>query len=341
MFSKNFLIKKIVTFVIVSTFLILPCTLPSHALGATPDGSDYVYIRNAKNGQYITVKDTLESDGAELQTLKGDQSISQLWKLVEERKTIYTIRYSFNERYMISVQGGSSANGAKIVLKYVAPNSPIPESAKFFLLSFDPIGACQIISDMGSSSGNVKALQPLNSGTDGAKIIQQDSPDNIDDGAAQLWIFESENRSIQVKGTDLVDIGKHCDWDANTKYISLLNNATTAWNNYIGGTLLRADKWYYVQDVKIYDVAVDPNSNNTYATTFYNSKKIEFYIDTMDSVGSDHIRQKVVMHELGHALGLAHNNNVMGDIMHQGPLAYGTSLSFDDLESYKKAAENY
>ncbi len=61
----------------------------------------------------------------------------------------------------------------------------------------------------------------------------------------------------------------------------------------------------------------------------------------MDKLESDLQRQKVIMHELGHALGLAEHLPWWGNIMSQGPCAYGTSLSLDDKISYQYASEKY
>lgn len=158
-------------------------------------------------------------------------------------------------------------------------------------------------------------------------------------------MFESINRSVKIQTWDLVDLGGHCDWDGTTQYMSLFRKATDAWNNYMGTTRFRADTWYTIEDVKISDAYISNSNSKNYAETFP-SGKIVFYTKTMNELESDLQRTHTIMHELGHALGLDENrlstdSEKLGNIMQQGGLAYGTSLSLDDKASYQSASAKY
>lgn len=55
-------------------------------------------------------------------------------------------------------------------------------------------------------------------------------------------------------GWDLVDSGKHLDWDSNSKYISIINRSVGIWEGYRQGiVIVRRDSWNKWQDVFISD----------------------------------------------------------------------------------------
>ena len=68
----------------------------------------------------------------------------------------------------------------------------------------------------------------------------------------------------------------------------------------------------------------------------------------MELFDSDLQRQKTVMHELGHALGMSHNRTVahpvserLGNVMQQGALPYGTTISLDDKAAVEQAYNSF
>lgn len=52
-----------------------------------------------------------------------------------------------------------------------------------------------------------------------------------------------------LQGWDLVDSGKHLDWDGNTKYTTSVGNAVDLWETYKSG-IIRPDSAYVIEDVK-------------------------------------------------------------------------------------------
>lgn len=130
----------------------------------------------------------------------------------------------------------------------------------------------------------------------------------------------------------LVDSGKHLDWSGSTAYLSQFNAAVNVWNNYKSG-VIRKDSWNTINDVTISDfsevssVAGVTSSNGT----------IKFNKYVMNDLSSDK-RKNVCIHELGHALGLAHNLN--GDVMYTY-VSSAVSLSANDKASYDVSYNRY
>lgn len=308
-----------------------------------------VYIRNVNSGKYIDVQGGTVANGKEVQLYEGVSSVAQQWNIVKVHKNYYSICSAVDQRYCLSVQGDQDVNGAKIVLKYVPTGSAVPDSALFMILDYPDYGCALLISKLnftGSGGNELRVLDAQQAGTaNGTKLLSYTFRNTIDTAAHQLWVFESINRSIKVLTWDLVDLGGHCDWDGTTQYMSLFKKATNAWNNYMGTDRFRADTWHTIEDVKISDADVSNSNPKNYAETFP-SGKIVFYTKKMNELESDLQRTHTIMHELGHALGLDENrlstdSEKLGNIMQQGGLAYGTSLSLDDKASYQSASAKY
>ena len=108
-----------------------------------------------------------------------------------------------------------------------------------------------------------------------------------------------------------VDSGKHMDWSGSTKYSSQWNTGVGVWNGYKSG-VIRADAWNTVNDVTIQDVKyIKPNTPaQTVMTRVGKSDAtISFATDFMDILTP--IQKKIACtHEIGHALGLAENNDL-------------------------------
>lgn len=310
--------------------------------------SGIVYIRNVNSGKYIDVPGGTVSNGKEVQLYEGVSSVAQRWNVVKESDGFYSIRSAIDQRYYLSVKGDKDVNGAKIVLKYIPTGNTVPDSAKFFIFDLGDFGCACLISKINFFGGGseLRGIDAQQAGTaNGTKLLHYTLRDTLDLAAHQLWVIENDFRLDAVENRNLVDLSGHCDWDGTTKYMSLFNKAVNAWNSYMGIDRFRPDAWNRVQDLKIVDDNSDDGTSDDNprisAETSYFWKKIIFYTTPMDKLESDLQRQKVIMHELGHALGLAEHLPWWGNIMSQGPCAYGTSLSLDDKISYQYASEKY
>lgn len=353
--------RAFMSFLIILMLLVNYLSFVACAFGATIDLQEWdtisICIRNAGNGKYISLSSETLTNGLELEMQEAIDSDAQWWgvreHVLDSGIKYYSFHASSNENYVIAVEDGNDINGAKIVLKYISNINNIPENALFWNFSYIPMQVSFLYNLKSLNSGYTRAIT-CETGTD--QITSCDVKSGIDNSIVQCWVFEDVNRSIQVNSWSLVDIGKHCDWDCDSKYSSMVTKATSAWNNYIGEEVFRPDAWNRIQDVKIKDVSTDPTGKGALAVTYannlevngLNASSIQFFEDTMDSLQSDLQRQKVVMHELGHALGLAHNRTIndvaserLGNIMQQGELPYGTFIGLDDKASVQEAYENF
>ncbi|MCD8328361.1 MAG: matrixin family metalloprotease [Ruminococcus sp.] len=133
--------------------------------------------------------------------------------------------------------------------------------------------------------------------------------------------------TVKINSWYLIDSGGHLDWDGSTTYIDFYKQAVKVWNNYKSGVICEDTVWT-IEDVKISDCYDD--NTTTAATTSGNTDTIKFNTYIMNKLGGDQIRN-VCIHELGHALGLAHNTS--SDVMYK----YVTTinkLSANDKASY-------
>ncbi|MFC0475565.1 matrixin family metalloprotease [Robertmurraya beringensis] len=137
---------------------------------------------------------------------------------------------------------------------------------------------------------------------------------------------------VKVLTWDLVDSGKHLDWGGSSKYSTNLSSGATVWNNYKSG-VIRPDTASTLQDVTIsdyYEVSSTAGVTSSGGTLKFNDYKMSGYDSTK--------KKNVAMHELGHALGLAHN--LSGDVMY-AYVSTVVTLSFNDKASYDEAYRKY
>lgn len=153
----------------------------------------------------------------------------------------------------------------------------------------------------------------------------------------QLWYFEksSQYQTAILEDWDLVDSGKHLDWGGNSTYINHFRTAVNIWNNYKSG-VIREDQLTTIKDVTIKDGETTQTGVLAEISPFW--KEIKIYTNVMSGY-SEKSQIHVLIHELGHALGLDHRGEE-GTIMHPviNPL---TALSKADKISYDAAYNKY
>lgn len=138
--------------------------------------------------------------------------------------------------------------------------------------------------------------------------------------------------AAKIMSWDLVDSGKHLDYDGNSKYMSYIKSGAATWNSYKRG-VIRPDSAKVLQDVN----CSDTTANNYVNATTYASGKIIFNKKNMDKKNAAG-KKNVETHELGHCLRLAHNTS--SDIMYMYSTTK-TTLSTNDKKSYDAAYKKY
>jgi predicted Zn-dependent protease len=98
--------------------------------------------------------------------------------------------------------------------------------------------------------------------------------------------------------------------------------------------MIRKDSVLVIEDVYVSDIT---ESKESYAAITYASGELYFNTSTMDKL-SPSKRGQVCTHELGHALGLAHNQST--DVMYK-TVTGKYKLSANDKASFKKAYSTY
>lgn len=346
-------IKSIISLVIVISILYLNSfSLIASAYGGTLDldgwDSISVYIRNVGNGKYITEPNGDLFNGKEVVLEEGAEIISQRWCVYDCGDGYYSFHSAWDEHYVLSIAGGGNVIGARIVLMYVSNVFNVPKNAQFRLVNEEDqcITYLQSKLSVEDSTRNVISYQSSTN-----RLNNENANDLYEPAVHQLWAFEDIERNIEPNSWDLVDIGGHCDWKCSSNtYMDMVERATVAWNDYIGDEVFRVDTILRIRDVEINDMDTDPTGKGSLARTHssnYTANKeyastIYFFKNSMDLLKSDLQRQKTVMHELGHALGLNENresqsDDKLGNIMQQGGLPYGTFISLDDKASVEQA----
>jgi len=132
------------------------------------------------------------------------------------------------------------------------------------------------------------------------------------------------------------------DWSGSTKYQMLFNNAVATWNSYTNG-IIRKDTATTINDVTIKDYSSKDDIYKAYTTKsgyiMFNIYKIDSLNDSNTYV-SNALKEDVMLHELGHALGLGHTTHSW-DVMRDQLIVSHIKPSLNDIASYNEAKKSY
>lgn len=131
---------------------------------------------------------------------------------------------------------------------------------------------------------------------------------------------------------DLVDGGKHLDWDSNSIYTTEIYYAVNLWESHRVG-VIRPDTASVVQDVFVsdyYQVTTTAGVTSSAGTLKLNKYRMQPYSWSQ--------RRNLTSHEFGHALGLDHNTSA--DVMYKY-VTSNTRLTTNDRASYNASYRRY
>lgn len=104
---------------------------------------------------------------------------------------------------------------------------------------------------------------------------------------------------------DLVDSGKHLDWEGSSIFMSQFKQAIPIWEAIPGGVDIRPDSATVIEDVYVSDYSKAGTSTLAYTSS---SGVIKFNKTTLGAEGSS-TKLNVAIHELGHAQRLDHSTS--------------------------------
>lgn len=151
-------------------------------------------------------------------------------------------------------------------------------------------------------------------------------------------ITQNVNAGVMIQGWDLVDSGKHMDYDASGSNHGLLFTSCSAvWNNYLGSSVIRKDAWNTICDC---DVVDEYSSSVDWVgqTRLYSDGSGEIALNTyyFQTATTNYIKH-VIIHELGHTLGCGDNYSNTDNVMYPTTYSSALTLSNDDKISVDAA----
>lgn len=153
------------------------------------------------------------------------------------------------------------------------------------------------------------------------------------------------NEKVYLKTTqpyDLVDSSKHCKYVIATKYSQEAKKGIAVWNSYKSGILIEATE-KNKRDIIIIDYTDDKEKKAGYIDFNTGIIRINRYWENLlDYAYYPERPQGVIMHEIGHALGLGDNYNNEKAVMYSTGGGKGNiNLTGDDKASFNAAAKRY
>lgn len=280
--------------VIILNIAFLP--IPSASGESTPSAGGVYYIKNVRSGKYLTVN----GNNIEQSTLTYETPQRFRLNVVSignNNMPYYEIVPDCDSSKRIDVCDASDTNGANI---QIFISNPYHTEAQRFCFKFDGGYKYKIQPELSLTRVfDVVDASPY----DGANVqlyTERSVGDLYVD--AQEWYFYPAVKSLAV--TDLVDSGKHLDYQSESTFSSYADQARNIWNGYKSGVVRK-----YIPLILIKDVSIKSGNlrDSAIAQTNYANKTITISLSAWTNL-SEAEKTNVLCHEMGHALGMGHLN---------------------------------
>jgi len=331
-----FFIKLLIAIISINSLTFL--SLNASTIPEVQNGT--YYIRNMKSGLYLDVSGGGTVNGTNVQLWDANTSNAHKWDIIPLDNGLYVIRTLVDTNKALDVRSHYTSSGSNIDI-WTAGSINTTQSIPQYQWHIDRNDDGTICLSS-AASNHTRFLDAYNGNTSSGTNVRQWE---YNGNPSMRWILESTNVSSNIQNWDLVDSNIHIDWDGNTKYLNHFNNAVNTWNHYLGNTLIRRDVFSTIKDLTISDFSdID---HEVYAFTTDNGT-IRFntvYIDSLFSIDQnafvrEALVEDIVLHELGHALGLGHTQNY-GDVMNELFFVSYINPSRNDISSLSTARTKY
>lgn len=324
--SKN-IIKKSKNITII--FLIIAVVFGSfhlYGLAATPSTVSHnclYYIKNVNSGKFLTVT----ANGNIVQQSKNNNENQRFFIRNSSFSNYYTLTPDSNYNLRVDIANSLDADYTNVG---TFQENPAFASAQCFKFIQNSDGSYKIMPKLSTT----RVLDVTDASTAENANIQlfTKHADSSQYATAQNWyIYKVANSLLSW---DLVDSGKHLDYfSESSTYLSYAESAATVWNSHIEG-VVRKDNALRTREVDIVDAQ---NLGNAVAITTGGG---EIQINTSSfSDLSDEQKLNLFIHEIGHALGMGHQNSKSNVLYYT--VNSTTTLKKANKDSYDLAYERY
>ena len=300
------------------------CTTNFAQAASSVENGHLYYIKNVRSGKYLTADSNKN-------IYQGSLANNENQRFYMNSETINKVKYysivsDMDSNYRLDIDNAVDANFQNV--KLFTQNSSYPSAQRFKLLKLSNY-RYQIMPQLSST----RVLDVENASTASGANVQLYTKRSSNDSLvnAQLWEFEPATTSL-LSWRLVRD--KHLDWYAkNSSYADKIEDAAAVWNSY-KSKVIRKDNLLRTREVTIVDATNLGGAvgvTNVNGTISLNTKIMKNYTDSQI--------KNVIVHELGHALGMGHIDDTANVLYYT--VNSTTTLKASNKKSYDLAYAKY